>query len=174
MRGLTLTQPWATLIALGEKKLETRPTQSHYRGPIAIHAAKGLRGLWDPARGPYYESGAEEILEQLCMRDPFREVLRRVVPVGTHFYKGLPRASIVAVAQLTEVYPTNLAVGAIGIDSPNIEYAEHELRFGDFSRGRYAWQLTNVRALSTPVEARGMQGLWPVSPTLQESIERQL
>ncbi len=42
MRVLTLTQPWATLMALGLKRIETRSWRTHYRGPLAIHAAKGF------------------------------------------------------------------------------------------------------------------------------------
>lgn len=40
LRGLTLTQPWASAIALGYKRVETRSFRVSYRGPIAIHAAK--------------------------------------------------------------------------------------------------------------------------------------
>ena len=44
MKALTLTQPWASLIALGHKHVETRSwtTYQHYGGVIAIHAAKGF------------------------------------------------------------------------------------------------------------------------------------
>ena len=42
MKALTLTQPWATLVALGSKNVETRSWRTHYRGPLAIHAAKGF------------------------------------------------------------------------------------------------------------------------------------
>lgn len=40
MKALTLIQPWATLIMLGEKKIETRSWNTKYRGQIAIHAGK--------------------------------------------------------------------------------------------------------------------------------------
>lgn len=40
MKALSLWQPWATLIAVGHKKVETRSWPTRYRGPIAIHAAK--------------------------------------------------------------------------------------------------------------------------------------
>ena len=42
MRALTLTQPWAEAVASGLKVWETRSWQTSYRGPIAIHAAKGF------------------------------------------------------------------------------------------------------------------------------------
>ena len=40
MKVLTLFQPWATLVILGEKKIETRSWKTNYRGEIAIHAGK--------------------------------------------------------------------------------------------------------------------------------------
>jgi hypothetical protein len=42
MRALTLTQPWATEIALGHKRIETRSWRTNYRGPVLIHAARGF------------------------------------------------------------------------------------------------------------------------------------
>lgn len=39
---LTLSQPYASLVALGAKRIETRSWRTSYRGPLAIHAAKGL------------------------------------------------------------------------------------------------------------------------------------
>ena len=39
MKALSLWQPWASLIADGRKKIETRHWPLHYRGPLAIHAA---------------------------------------------------------------------------------------------------------------------------------------
>jgi hypothetical protein len=39
---LTLTQPWASLVVLGSKKLETRGWRTNYHGPLLIHAAKNM------------------------------------------------------------------------------------------------------------------------------------
>ncbi len=38
MKVLTLHQPWASLVALGVKTIETRSWSTAYRGPLAIHA----------------------------------------------------------------------------------------------------------------------------------------
>lgn len=40
MKALTLWQPWASLVAVGEKRIETRSWNTNYRGPLAIHAAR--------------------------------------------------------------------------------------------------------------------------------------
>ena len=42
MKALPVTQPYATLVALGAKHIETRSWSTRYRGPLAIHAGKGL------------------------------------------------------------------------------------------------------------------------------------
>lgn len=46
MKALSLTQPWATLVAIGAKKIETRSWSTSYRGPVAIHASKGYPGRY--------------------------------------------------------------------------------------------------------------------------------
>lgn len=40
MKALSLWQPWASAMALGFKKNETRSWSTNYRGPLLIHAAK--------------------------------------------------------------------------------------------------------------------------------------
>lgn len=40
MKAITLWEPWATLVAMGLKRYETRSWATHHRGALAIHAAK--------------------------------------------------------------------------------------------------------------------------------------
>ena len=42
IRGLTIRQPWASLIAEGHKRIETRSWSTNHRGLLAIHAAKAF------------------------------------------------------------------------------------------------------------------------------------
>lgn len=42
MKIITLIQPWATLIVLGEKQIETRSWPTNIRGTIGIHAGKKI------------------------------------------------------------------------------------------------------------------------------------
>ncbi len=42
MKAITVRQPWAWLLIHGGKDIENREWRSSYRGPIAIHAARGL------------------------------------------------------------------------------------------------------------------------------------
>lgn len=43
-KGISLWQPWASLMAMGLKKNETRSWATRYRGPLYIHAAKKVIG----------------------------------------------------------------------------------------------------------------------------------
>jgi ASCH domain len=40
MKALSIKQPWANLIAAGEKTIETRTWATNYRGPILIVSSK--------------------------------------------------------------------------------------------------------------------------------------
>ena len=45
MKALTVSQPFAALIASGEKWVENRTWDTRHRGPLAIHAGKGSQYL---------------------------------------------------------------------------------------------------------------------------------
>ena len=47
MKALTICQPYAELIARGDKRIENRTWPTAYRGPIAIHAGKSRAWLGD-------------------------------------------------------------------------------------------------------------------------------
>lgn len=137
MKAISIWQPWATLIAIGAKRMETRSWSTTYRGPLAIHASK----KWTPE------------LARLATEHPFRQHL-----IG----HDLPRGAIVAVAELVAVY--QVGHGFIWSDgTPKVCMPMPEVRellFGDFSPGRYAWVLDKVRMLSKPILASGAQGLF--------------
>lgn len=42
MKALSIRQPWAWLIVNGYKDIENRNWDTKYRGPVLIHAARGL------------------------------------------------------------------------------------------------------------------------------------
>ncbi len=45
MKALTICQPYAEMIACGEKTIENRTWPTSYRGPLAIHAGKSRAWL---------------------------------------------------------------------------------------------------------------------------------
>ena len=69
MKALTISQPFASLIASGEKWIENRHWPTNYRGPLAIHAGKGTQYL-DRHELAQYPSGCIIAIAKLihCVR----------------------------------------------------------------------------------------------------------
>ena len=130
IKALTLWQPWATLVAIGAKRIETRSWVTNYRGPLAIHAARTTVG------------------HEVCSREPFRSTLEAY---GYWPPLNAPHMSIVAVCELVDILPTEDVRGVI---------ENRELAFGDYGNGRYAWLLQAVKRIGTPIRVKGAQGLW--------------
>ena len=42
MKALSIRQPWAWLIVNGHKHIENRSWRTNFRGPVLIHASKGM------------------------------------------------------------------------------------------------------------------------------------
>lgn len=151
MKALTLTQPWATLVAIGAKRIETRSWATKYRGPLAIHAAKGIK----------------EMHYSLCRTVPFYTALSAVMPVNPvslYWYAPLTLGAIVATCNL-------IACGEIKTDAIyDMGYSTqeaiwgipqgNELAFGDYTPGRFAWFLTDVKMLPEPIPYKGARRLW--------------
>lgn len=98
MKLLSLWEPWATLMALGAKKIETRSWSTSYRGWLAIQAAK----CWNA-----------DCQRWVC-EDIFVEALEPHYGAG-HAHDGLwldemkrslPRGHIVAVVNLIDCLPS--------------------------------------------------------------------
>ena len=130
MKALTIIQPWASLIAWGEKEYETRSWHTHYRGLLAIHASK--KPCMDP--------------EACILNSFYRQALhRRGVTVDM-----LPLGKVLCIVELVDVFKTE--------DLTFL--SQKEEHFGDFSSGRYAWKMIVREAFKEPIHAVGHQGLW--------------
>lgn len=157
MRQLSLTQPWATLMAIGAKRIETRSWRTSYTGEVAIHAALGLHGF--PCHSTA-NADREEALSDLCSTPPFLEALEG--HYGQFFRTGmLPRGAIVAVGTLIACEPVESVMVVDGDGT-----LERERAFGDYSPGRYAWLFGDVHQLVAPYPVRGRQGLSRIDGTI--------
>lgn len=121
------------MVAVGAKRIETRSWYTNYRGRIAIHAAKEF-----PAEA-----------SKLCFEKPFSDVLQSM---GLTIL-DLPLGCVIATAELWRILQITDDVSAL------LPPPEPERSFGDYTPGRYAWYLRDVRAIS-PVPCKGAQGLW--------------
>ncbi|MDP4158206.1 MAG: ASCH domain-containing protein [Bacillota bacterium] len=132
MKAISLLQPWASLIAIGAKKIETRSWATKYRGPLAIHASKGF----------------PKLLRELCNTQPFKAILSKA---GFDSDK-LPLGKIIATCNL---------VDCIKMTPEFIQTVKSpELDFGVYAVGRYAWILEDVKQLEKQIPAKGALSIW--------------
>lgn len=150
MKAISLWQPWATLVAVGLKKIETRSWDAKYTGPLAIHAAK--RRMTTAESQMLWESGVTL---------PMNAILSTA---------KLPYGCVVAVCHLDRT--TNTC--DYGTDWANLGSGEEvtglERRFGDYSPGRFAWFLSAVQKLNKPVPFRGGQKWFNVPDELLKEV----
>lgn len=162
MKAITLTQPWASLMTFDEKHFETRSWGTAYRGPLAVHAAKGF-----PLD-----------CRELAGIPPHHTALKRH---GIDDWRGLPRSVVLAVVELVDCidvlrlayhdsahrrpfYSSRLQPQPPLGPEVVVEGAEHEIDFGDYSEGRWIWITRGLTVLDEPQAARGALGLWEWKP----------
>src|SRR6185369_15077202 len=171
MKALSLTEPWASLVVTGEKKIETRSWKTEYRGLIAIQAAKG------------FPAWAKEIIGV-----SFFKVLEKH---GIFSQKDFAFGAIIGVAEIRACLSTNggylnftsgsieVSNGIIKSDISVIDYKKPlpgttENCFGDYSANRYMWFLENPRRLKTPIPCNGALSLWEVPKEIEGKIFKDL
>ncbi len=160
MKAISLQQPWATLVAIGAKRIETRSWATKFRGQLAIHASKSY-----PKQN-----------QDLFWKTPFKLALTK--PGKYNIYISpleLPLGLVVATCRLVNCFKIHVTrpekrdgeiVMTAFLEAGNslIEVSGNELVFGDYTPGRYAWILEDVNPLPEPVPARGKLGLWEWEP----------
>lgn len=196
VKAISLWQPWASLIALGPKTIETRSWATDYRGPLAIHAAKRqpeqASRVGDYVVGWQYKAPSHPVL--------FEHPIGKAWPVGPDgeldrslcTVHDLPLGAVVATCRLVDCLPmfswatlhgpsvTAVLAPGPAFDSPGILLRDEEfalgvelpgpgedvidvsgqIPYGDFSPGRYAWLLDDIKPVEPPMGATGHRGLW--------------
>jgi hypothetical protein len=138
------------LVALEEKRLETRSWSTDYRGPLLIHAAK----RWAGEQRRLFQGD-----------NPVAQGFRLAIyPVYVN-PDALPLGCFVAVVDLVGIFPVEKVVKFID---------RKEWLFGNYAAGRFAWKLENVRRLTEPIPARGYQALWTPDGGLLSLVNERL
>jgi hypothetical protein len=180
MKAITLYQPWATLVAMGKKRIETRSWSTNYRGPLAIHAGQNKK---------YITGNNYSIIGQ----EPFRSALLDD-KYGYPTFPDFPLGRVVATCELigcikippfqtryisswgnglyrSECYPNELVEPGKDDLVINIPPEEPEISFGDYTPGRYAWILTNIRDITGRcIYARGGLGMWDLPADVEKEV----
>lgn len=162
MKAISLWQPWASLVAWGDKAIETRswtpPDTLIGTGEwIAIHSTQRTpTPAWNQAWG------SRHMVNALALHG-----VTRFNSTGQP--GSLPGRAIVAVAQIRDVLTTDEVVGLwLSHRSGTVwnYHDEREHEMGDYTPGRYAWRLTNVIGLNdTPIQGiTGHQRIWNLEP----------
>lgn len=136
MKAITISQPYASLIASGAKWIENRTWPTNYRGALAIHAGKGLQYL-DRDELTNYPSGC-------------------VIAVG----------KLVACVELSKIKSMGLQFGYQDdyIPGSTKRTWAHAL-LHEHAEGPWCWILEDVRKVDH-VPVRGAQGLWEYEKAL--------
>lgn len=158
------------------KGVETRSWEPWIPVPfdVVIHATK----KWTPAFTALVRTWPfRQCLEQggyhAC--DP-RKFLRDHPHDAGGWRKWLPLGALIGVATVVRVAPiaSFLAEWSRYEDGAAERYAE-EVAFGDYSPGRFGWELANARALLRPIPFRGRQeALYEIPSEIDAAIDAQL
>lgn len=153
MRALTLTQPWAGLVASGIKLIENRPRsivkRDDFGQQFAIHASREID-----------ESVYRRIFEiapELPGRTPAESGCR------WHVLSRITSAVIGVATVVRSVTPSEVETGAI----PDADQRR-------WFFGPVGYVLRDVRALATPVPCRGALGFWTLPADVERMVAEQL
>jgi len=153
MKALTIAQPYASLIACGEKQIETRswPPSLHLIGEtIAIHAARpdALRILQNRIERDAAEQALGSPFQAWHDRLTFSAIICTVTVAGVYQIEDYdPRSHELT---LTE----NQIVGS----PPRSGF--YDVAFGYFKPGMWAWLLTDIKQVGPYPHPRGQLRLW--------------
>ena len=147
MLGISVWQPWASLIAVGAKRYETRgwPAPASLIGKrLAICSSKTAEGL--------LASAQDQEFWRLCVR----RCVRQPVPMG----------AVVAVVTVADCISTAApAARRVG---------KRERLVGDWSEGRWAWKLEDVRLLTAPIPVLGSQRFFYLPTRVLARVKAQI
>lgn len=140
MKALTICQPYAELIALGQKRVENRTWPTKYRGQMYIHAGKSRQWL------------------DIELDDSLHEY-----DVGTGLYlECMEFGAIIAAATLVDcLHVDSILRGDHDKKYPWLSGHYHV-------NGPWCWVLDNVSRTPEPIKVNGAQGLWDYSAAGEE------
>lgn len=146
IKAISLTQPWASLIVRGAKRMETRSWAAGYRGWVAIHASSK------------FPRDCRELMEHGTFKAGLGD---GPVHIG----------GIVGLAYLKASVRTEKAAEYLR-KAPTAQN-KRELTFGDYSANRWAYCFTE--AFETPlIKLKGSLKFFDLPASLQEDLKAQV
>jgi hypothetical protein len=157
LRGLTLFQPWATIVAKGLKPIENRkwaPGRAMIGERFAIHAGQ----KWD-------KDG------ELFIRKTFAHDESVIEAIGDAV---LVRMAVLGVARLVGYMSKEDGLFHTRAGDRMVADRFHPLAGNPWFFGPYGYVLEDVRELATPVHARGALSFWHLPPEVDDEVMRQV
>ena len=140
MKVLSIMQPWASLIVMGAKQIETRSWLTTYRGPLLIHANASPRHA-----------------KQVCNFPMYKKFFRH--------WTDLPYGCIIGQVTLTNSEPTE-DIRELLRKNVNVLFNNYiadpamELALGNFAEGRYGWIFSDAQQFQNRIETKGQIRIW--------------
>lgn len=141
---LTVHQPWARLLTIGEKLIENRDWHTPYRGTLLIHASRNSSLLQ-----PKYSTQQKRWIDA-----------RSHLPTD-----DMPHGKIVGAVELLDTCELTLLKAHANW---------WRLRDHQHAVGRVCWIVGRPRAFAQPIDLRGQQGLFNLPTELITAVQEQL
>lgn len=130
MKALTISEPFASMIAIGDKIVENRTWPTKFRGRFAIHAGKGTQYIDKiTLLNDYPDAGCVIALADLVECYAIEHII-------------------------------DMASKSPGTRAGNSPYTWRDLAYHEHTEGPYCFVLANVDPLMWPDPAKGKQGFW--------------
>lgn len=160
MKALSLMQPWATLVAIGEKQFETRSRNWTYRGDFLIHASKKMN---DEAK----RLARTDLVKNICSTAGIEELqLGKIIGIATIEGSYETQLADDFFFEQPNLYPT----GKLSQKAIEIEWdinVKREKALGDYSPGRYFYELHSAKMFKHFVPVNGSVILgWDFDPRI--------
>jgi hypothetical protein len=138
VKALTICQPYAELIARGDKRIENRTWPTMYRGPLLIHAGKSREWI-----DFGYDGNGRQIDDEYLI--PIDEMHFGFV-VATAKLSNCVKVEAIHDGKYDDIYPW-------------AKTHEH-------ANGPWCFVLDEVKRLPKPIQYRGAQGLFEIPDDL--------
>ena len=145
MKALSLLQPWASLVVIGLKTIETRSWTTKYRGDLLIHASQGKAGSIFASEPP-----STKYIKDFS-KLPFGFIIGRV--------------TLTNIMRMEKLDEDDVVLNRLTFE---------EKAFGEYSSGRYAWLLEEPVQFDVPLPARGMINLWEYPYPTSDDVKNNL
>ena len=145
IKCISLWQPWAALIFVPDPEWRKEHETRSWAPP------KGIDGFVIHAAKRFTREQQELTAEQ-----PFQHAIE-LLGKTLHFGAYLGYVDLVAVHKAD--------------DARQLVAERPDFDFGNFSAGRFAWQLANPRKFVQPIIGRGNQGIWDPPAEVLERLQ---